>query len=329
MKTSLKSKQYVGIDVSKDKLDIFIQPLGQYLSCPNNKASIRNLVQKTLSKHDVLCTTIEPTGGYERECIHTLLSFDYFVHRCHINRVKSFGRALGHMAKTDAIDAKILAHYGEFIFNKQDREKTKLKLDAVHEELQMLVNRRIQCKEMCNAELNRSQSKAMKGVSNRVKAHIAYLKEDIKQLDKDINAFIAKHKALLNKSNILKSFKGVGDAVCHAILGCLPEIGQLNKNQISALVGVAPFNNDSGNYTGKRHIYGGREGVRHTLYMAALVASRRNPAMKLFYERLLASGKAKKVALTAVMRKIIVILNTMVKRNEKWRDVCKRHNMAA
>lgn len=310
-------KQYVGIDVAKGHLDIFIYPDGLSQRIDNNANDISLLAKNVLAVHDIASITLESTGGYENVAM-SILEQQWRVTRAHPNYVHNFSKALGKRAKTDQIDAKIIAQYGQFT---EAECRDKITVDRV---LHALVTRRDQLKELAHAEKCRLPKTSEILVNQSITAVIALLETQILALGVSIEEHIAASPESAHKKALICSFKGAGKATAASLLAYLPELGTLNKKQIAALVGVAPYNHDSGTKTGKRFIHGGRQNVRNALYMTALVAMRHNKIMKAFYDKLKAAGKPSKLALTAVIRKIIVILNTMIKFNEKWKfaDAC-------
>jgi transposase len=227
-------------------------------------------------------------------------------------QVRDFARALGKLAKTDVLDARILAQFGEAA-----KPKPRPQPDAQAQELKALVARRRQLVEMLTAEKNRL-SRATPRLHPQLKEHIQWLAGQLKELDQDLGWLVRATPAWRAKEQLLRSVPGVGQVLSVVLVANLPELGSLDRRQIAALVGVAPFNRGSGTLRGRRTVWGGRSPVRAALYMAALVATRFNPVIKAFYQRLLGAGKAKKVALTACMRKLLTILNSMLKHQQPW-----------
>ena len=226
--------------------------------------------------------------------------------------MRDFARATGRLAKTDALDAAVLAHFAEAV-----RPPLRPLRDAETQDLNSLVTRRQQVVAMLVAERNRLSSVAM-AVRPRVEAHIRWLKQELDDLDKNLRETLRRSPVWREKDGLLRSVPGIGEQISLTLLAYLPELGTLNRRQIAALVGVAPFNRDSGTLRGKRTVWGGRAGVRSALYMGAMVASCHNPVIRDFYQRLLSAGKPKKVALTACMRKLLTILNSMLKNGTSW-----------
>jgi transposase len=302
---------WVGIDVSKNHLDVALRPQGEVLQLANSEEGITHLIQRLLAMPPVL-VVMEATGGMEVLAAAMLSTSGLAVVVVNPRQVRDFAKATGQLAKSDRIDALVLAHFAEAI-----RPPVRAVADEQARELSGLVTRRQQLVEMLTAERNRLGS--MKGRARQdIQMHIGWLQKRLHDMDGDLGQMIRKTPVWQERMNLLQSVPGIGDAVSRVLLVGLPELGQLSARAISALVGVAPLNRDSGKMHGKRSIWGGRARVRAALYMAALVASRYNPVIKAFYERLLNKGKAKKVALSACMHKLVVILNAMVKTGTAW-----------
>ena len=305
---------FVGIDVSKARLDIALRPSGARESIPNEEASILALVER-LRAIQLTLIVLEATGGVERPVVHALAGAELPVIVVNPRQVRDFAKATGQLAKTDSIDADILARFAEAV-----RPALRPLPDRATEELRALVARRRQLTEMIVAERNRL-SGAARPLRKRIKAHIRWLEAELEGVDSELDRSIRQSPIWHEQEDLLKSVPGIGPVVSRTLLAELPELGRLNRKQIAALVGVAPLNWDSGTLRGRRAIWGGRACVRAALYMAALVASRRNPAIREFYRRLRAAGKAPKVALTACMRKLLAILNAMIKHRVRWSPV--------
>ena len=304
---------FVGIDVSKARLDVAIRPTGEKESVANDKAGIKTLI-KRLEKIQPEAIVLEATGGFERLLMHALVSAELRVAVVNPRQVRDFAKATGQLAKTDRIDAEILARFGEAV-----RPQLRPLPDAVTLELRALTARRRQITEMIVAETNRL-APASKGVTKRIEAHIRWLQSELEQVDKDLDRSIRHSPIWKENEDLLRTVPGIGPVISRTLLAELPELGELNRKQISALVGVAPFNRDSGTLKGRRSIWGGRASVRAALYMAALVASRRNTVISAFYTRLRQAGKRPKVALVACMRKLLTILNSMIKHKTRWSE---------
>jgi transposase len=257
---------------------------------------------------------LEATGGLEIPVVAALHAAGLPVVVVNPRQVRDFAKALGQLAKTDRLDAQVLAHFAAAI--KPPLRPIKSKDE---QELDALVSRRGQLVEMLTAEKNRLGSAATDTVREEIKDHIDWLKERIAELEEQLKAQLKNSSLWQGRDDILQSVPGIGAVVSFSLIADLPELGTLNRQKISKLVGVAPLNNDSGQQRGTRHIYGGRSRVRSMLYMAALTATRRNPVIKEFYERLLANKKLFKVAITACMRKLLSIINVMVRDSTLWK----------
>ena len=304
---------FVGIDVSKARLDVAMRPTGERESVANDKAGIKALIKRLANIPSTLIV-LEATGGFERQVMHALVSADLPVVVVNPRQVRDFAKATGQLAKTDSIDADVLAHFAQAV-----RPALRPLPDTVTLELRALTARRRQLTEMIVAERNRL-AMASKTVSKRIHAHIRWLQSELEQVDKDLNRSIRHSPIWKHNEDLLLSVPSIGPLTTRVLLAELPELGQLNGKQISALVGVAPFNRDSGTLKGRRSIWGGRAPVRSALYMATWVATRRNSAIRKFYTRLLAAGKQRMVAMVACMRKLLTILNSMIKHNSRWSE---------
>lgn len=303
---------WIGIDVSKRCLDVAIRPAGETLSIDNDDAGIRKLT-RTLAKWSPQLIVLEATGGHEYAAACALMKAGLPVAVVNPRQVRDFARAVGKLAKTDPIDARILAHFGEAVQPAAGRVP-----DQELEEISHLVTRHRQLIEMMVAERNRRMSSV--GTARRdIDATIRFLRDRLDKVDEQIKTLIAKHPDWNAKAELLDSVPGVGPVLISSIVAELPELGTLNRKQIAALVGVAPFNNDSGRSHGRRRIWGGRAHLRSLLYMSVVVGIRFNATIREFYNHLKAGGKAPKVALVACMRKLLVILNAMLKSQQPWR----------
>jgi transposase len=305
---------FIGIDVSKARLDVAIRPSAEKLSVSNDEAGIQALVTR-LSEIKPALIVLEATGGLERSVSGTLGSAQLPVVVVNPRQVRDFAKALGQLAKTDRIDAEVLARFAEAI-----RPPLRPLPDKVSLELRSLIARRRQLIEMMVAEKNRL-STASKAVRKRIEAHIRWLETKLDRADKDLDHSIRQSPIWCENEDLLRSVPSVGPVVSRTLLAELPELGRLNRKQIAALVGIAPLNCDSGTFRGRRGIWGGRATVRAVLYMAALVASRRNSVIRNFYKRLRDKGKAPKVALVACMHKLLTILNAMIKHKTRWSEI--------
>jgi transposase len=308
---------FVGIDVSKAQLDIEIRPSGEKESFANDKVGIKALV-KRLAKIGPTLIVLEATGGYERQVTRALVSADLPAVVVNPRQVRDFAKATGQLAKTDSIDAGVLAHFAEVI-----RPELRPLPDVVTLELRALTSRRRQLLEMIAAENNRL-AMTSKAVAKRIAAHLRWLEQELERANQELDRAIEQSPIWKENEELLRSAKGIGPVTSRTLLAELPELGTLDRKQISALVGVAPFNRDSGSLKGRRSIWGGRAPVRCALYMATLVATRRNPVIRDFYNRLIAKGKLFKVALVACMHKLLTILNSMIKHKTSWSETFSR-----
>ena len=302
---------FIGIDVAKAQLDIALRPSGERWAVPNDASGVATLVDRVQTLQPTLIV-LEATGGLERAVTSALATAGLPVVVVNPRQARDVARATGQLAKTDALDARALAHFADVI-----RPAPRPLPDAQTQELRALLGRRQQLIGMRTAEQNR-----LAGVSERltkdITAHIAWLHAGIATLDDDLETLLRASPLWRENDDLLQSAKGIGPVSAHTLLLELPELGTLTRQQIAALVGVAPLNCDSGTLRGKRTIWGGRAHVRTVLDMSTLVATRFNPQIKTFYQRLLAAGKVKKVALTACMRKFLTILNAMLKQRTPW-----------
>jgi transposase len=302
---------WVGIDVSKATLDVYIRPLGKALKVANTELEIAGLVEQ-LKLYDLNIIVIEATGGLETELIIQLQGELLPVALINPRQGRDFAKATGKLAKTDAIDAQILAHFGEAM----KPQILPIQSESARQ-LSELISRRRQLVEMQTAEKNR-RARARGQALTDIEEHIKYLDQRLSQLQESIEQLTQNNQQWIDKINLLKTTPGVGQVISTTLVSDLPELGTLTAKQISRLVGVAPINHDSGQHRGKRMINGGRAHVRAILYMGAIVAIRHNPIIKAFYERLVERGKSKKLAITACVHKMLVILNAMVRDNKSW-----------
>jgi transposase len=303
---------YVGIDVAKDSFDVASDPAGLKLSLPNDPKGRQKLLD-TLQTQAVALIVMEATGGYERELVAALLHARFKVVVANPRQVRDFARGIGKLAKTDGIDAQVLARFGRVV-QPQPRPQASGQREALAE----LVTRRQQLTGLRTQESNRLPLARQATVRKSLQKIIRTLDLQMLQLDKLIRQNIESDDGLRRKDEIVQSVKGVGPGTSAMLLGRLPELGRLNRQEIAALVGVAPWDIQSGKWAGRSRIWGGRQEVRNMLYMAALAAIRFNPVIRDFYQRLRSKGKLFKVAITACMRKLLVILNTLVRNNCLW-----------
>jgi transposase len=305
---------FIGIDVSKEKLDVAVRPTGEFMSFSNNEDGISCGVDFVNSFSPSL-VVLEATGGLETAAVGMLADKGLPVVVINPRQVRDFAKATGKLAKTDAIDAHLIARFGEAV-----RPELRLLKDQEAQKLTALITRRRQIVEMITAEKNRLNA-APKWTSKDIQTNISWLEKCLKKVDKDLKNLLKKSPVWREKDEILQSTPGVGPVLSMTLLSGLPELGNLNRKEIAALVGVAPLNRDSGLFRGKRMIWGGRANIRSVLYMSATCAMRFNPTIRIFYERLRLAGKLHKVAITACMRKLLVILNTMIKNRTYWSTV--------
>lgn len=308
---SKSSELFIGIDICKARLDVADDANSLPWSVANNDAGIASLVERLHTLHPTLIV-MEATGGLETLLYAAVTTAGLPAVVMNPRQVRDFAKALGTLAKTDALDARILARFGAAI-----QPAVRPMKDDTTQELTALVTRRRQLLAMSTAEKTRLQQ-AAKWIRKDINAHIASLENRLQTIEGHIATIMKKTPGWKEKDSLLRSVPGVGNVLSMNLLSSLTELGTLNRREIATLVGVAPLNRDSGNFRGKRMVWGGRAQVRAALYMAALSASRFNPVITPFYQRLIEKGKQPKVALTACMRKLLVILNTMVKTQTVW-----------
>jgi transposase len=303
---------FVGIDVSRDHLDVAVRPSGDARRLANDESGVAGLVVQlgTLAPAAVV---LEATGGLEAPVAAALAAVGLPVAVVNPRQARDFAKATGQLAKTDALDARMLAHFAEAI-----RPLLRPLPDAEQQRLAALVARHRQVMDMLVAERQRL-GRARPAVRERVAAHIAWLEADLHDLDGDLDPAIQASPAWRERDDLLRSVPGVGPVLSRTLLADLPALGRLDRKQIAALVGVAPLARDSGRLRGRRGIWGGRAAVRRVLYMATVTAMRHNPTIRPFYERLVAAGKPPKVALVACMHKLLLILDAIVRSGEPWR----------
>jgi transposase len=302
---------FIGIDVAQATLDVAVRPTGKQWRVTHDAAAIERLVSQ-LRALDPQLIVLEATGGLELPLLAALGSAGLPVAAVNPRQVRDFAKATGKLAKTDVLDAQVLAHFAEAV-----RPAVRPLPDTATQALAALVTRRRQLVEMLVAEENRRRS-APVAIRADIQAHIVWLRKRLKDLDKELGQALRASPLWREQEDVLRSVPGVGPTVTATLLAELPELGTLGRKPIAALVGVAPHNRDSGTLRGKRTVWGGRATVRAALYMAALVATRRNPVIRALYDRLLAAGKLKKVALTACVHKLLTILNALMKHRTRW-----------
>lgn len=304
---------FVGIDVSKERLDIGVGANGEFWQVANDEVGIQETVRR-LSALQPTLVVIESTGGLELPLMSELCAGRLPVALVNPGRVREFAKALGLLAKTDKLDAHLLARFGEAA-----KLSPTLLPDEAVQKLSALMGRRRQLLGMLVMEKNHLLSTRL-SLRHGVQEHVDWLQQEIDQLTEQIQKELQDTPGFRDKDRILRSAKGVGPITSLMLLSDLPELGRLDRKKISALVGVAPFNDDSGRHRGTRRIKGGRTSVRQALYMATIVAARFNPVIRTFYQRLLANGKRKKVALVACMHKLLTILNAMIRDMTPWKE---------
>jgi len=309
---------FVGIDVSQAQFDVALRPSGEPWQVPHDDAGIASVVTRLHALSPTL-VVLEATGGLELPLTGALAAAGLPVVVVNPRQVRDFAKATGKLAKTDALDAQILAHFAEAL-----RPVPRPLPDAETQALDALLMRRRQIIEMLTAERNRL-SRAHPRIRAEVQEHIHWLEQRLHQSDDALRQAIQASPVWREKDDLLQSTPGVGPVLATTLVAALPELGTLNRKQIAALVGVAPLNRDSGTLRGKRTVWGGRTVVRTALYMGTLVATRFNPVIRTFYQRLRQAGKVPKVALTACMRKLLTILNAMLKHRTPWRVEQAQH----
>ncbi len=309
----MKSEQtcYAGIDVSKRRLDAVLRPSGEYLGADNDERGIGSLVAR-LSEARPALIVLEATGGLEQPVVVALALAGLPVAVVNPRQVRDFAKAVGRLAKTDRIDAAVLAHFAEAV-----RPEPRPLADEHARELSALVLRRRQILDMITAEGNRART-APKALRRRIEAHLRWLRKELERANEDLERAVRESPVWREKDDLLRSVPGVGPILSATLLAELPELERLDRRKLAALVGVAPLNRDSGTLRGIRTVWGGRSSVRKTLYMATLSATRYNPAIREFYGRLVAAGKPKKVALTACMRKLLAIVGAVLRNRSPW-----------
>lgn len=303
---------YVGVDVSKDSFDVNLRPSGESWEFRYTAAGIRKLL-KNLSPLAVALICMEATGGYEQQLALALDENGYRVAIVNPRRMRKFADASGNPAKTDHLDAKVIAHYAQVMepdpWRRPDPEQVRIK---------ELVTRRQQLLGQRTREKNRLGKTSDRFIARQIRSSIAWLSRQIERLDSHVLAAIEASRELSERYRLIRSVPGAGPNLAATITAYLPELGLLNRRQIASLAGVAPYSRDSGSFRGRRSIWGGRARVRTALYMSSLSAKRYNPELQDLYRRLVEAGKPKKVALTACMRKLLLTLNSVIKRGTPW-----------
>ncbi len=308
-----EEKLSIGIDVSQEYLDMAAYPGEQVWRYKNNRSGITKTVAKLTALHPKL-VVMEATGGLERNLRQALDEAGLAVAVVNPKRIRDHGRSMGVLAKTDKLDARVMAHFAAKIEPQPQAPR-----DREEQALDSLVTRRRQLSDMLTAERNRLKEYIDQTVQADIGEHIRWLETKIAGLDKEVKQKVSHNTSFKEKDKLYQSMAGVGDVLSSTLIAKLPELGRLNQREIGALVGLAPLNRDSGKFRGRRMIQGGRAMVRKALYMPALCATRFNPAIRSLYLRLIAKGKLQKVALAACMHKMLTILNAMAKTNTAWR----------
>lgn len=311
--TGVDNAVFVGIDVSKNRLDIHLRSLGEAFHLPREGKALHELVDR-LKSLSVNLVVLEATGGFEATVAAALAGVGLPLCVVNPRQIRDFTRAMGRLAKTDALDAEVIALFAERV---QPQVRPLPEPERSH--LGELVGRRCQIIEMIGMETNRSRQAVDKHLARRFARHIAYLQKELDALDHDIGEAVRTSPAWREGETLLKSFPGIGPVTARTLLAELPELGTVSRHQVAALVGVAPINRDSGLIRGRRAIAGGRTPVRAVLYMAALTAIRRRSPFRAFYDQFTARGRPKKVALVAVIRKLLTILNAILRDRTPWR----------
>jgi transposase len=307
----MSTEHFVGIDVCKDKLDVAVYPTNQLFNVDNDQSGLDQLAQR-LSDLQPQLIVFESTGGYELLAVSTLYAARLPVVVINARQIRDFAKSVGKWAKTDTIDAQVIAHFASAV----KAELRPLK-DKVTQKLAALVTRRRQIVEMIVAESNRLASATAQNRRD-IKTHIRWLKKRLAQIDTNIKGQIRKSPVFTKKDKILQSTPGVGPTTSATLISSVPELGTMDRKKIACLIGLAPLNRDSGKVKGRRMIWGGRAHVRAVLYMSALSAIQFNPIIRQFYNRLTEAGKCHKVAITACMRKLLTMLNAMLRDQRFW-----------
>jgi len=305
-------QSYVGIDVAKDRLDVHVLPSGDSFAVARDGEAVEALAERLRGLGPRLIV-LEATGGFEVTVAAALCASGLPLAVVNPRQIRDFARALGLLAKTDALDARAIA-----LFAQRVQPEARPLADEATRALGDLVARRRQIVAMMTAERNRRSRLTSRRMLKSVDRLLAALQKELSALERELDDTVRGSPAWREAEDLLNSVPGIGDITARSLIAELPELGTLDRKKIAALVGLAPFNRDSGTLRGKRTIWGGRASVRATLYMAALVASRHNPTLKRFYQRLLLDGKPKKLALVAVMRKLLTILNAIIRDRTPW-----------
>jgi transposase len=306
---------FVGIDVSKDRLDVHLRPTDEAFHVARDAKGLEALARR-FSSLPVALVVLEATGGFEASVAAALAAAGLPLCIVNPRQIRDFARAMGRLAKTDTLDAEVIALFAERI-----RPPARPLPEPERSHFAELVSRRRQIIGMINMETNRRDQAVDKQLIRRLSRHIAFLEKELSELDSDIGQAIKASPVWCETEALLKSVPGIGDVTARTLLAQLPELGTIGRHQLAALVGIAPINRDSGLMRGRRSIAGGRTSVRGVLYMAALTAIRRGSPFRPFYERLIQRGRPRKVALVAVMRKLLVTLNAIVRNRTPWQPL--------
>jgi transposase len=309
------SAVFVGIDVSKDRLDVHLRPSGEVFCVPRDAKGLDSLISR-LNDLPVALVVLEATGGFEATVAAALAGAGLPLCVVNPRQIRDFARAMGRLAKTDTLDAEVIALFAERV-----RPQARPLPEPGRSHLAELVGRRRQIIEMIGMETNRRRQALDKQLARRLDRHVAFLEKELAEVDRDVGQAIKASPAWREAEALLKSVPGIGDVTARTLLAELPELGTISRHQLAALVGVAPINHDSGLMRGRRTIAGGRTSVRSVLYMAALTAIRRRSPFRAFYDRLTSRGRPKKVALVAVMRKLLTTLNAIVRNRTPWQPL--------
>jgi transposase len=310
--SQMNFSHFIGIDVSKNKLDV-ADVEGPLCETVDNTDPGAQLLIKRLPRPGSCLIVLEASGAYEKNIVMHLVAAGHIVSVVNARQVRDFAKALGILAKTDGIDARVIARFGRDV-----RPRAVAQASKKQEELNQLVTRRRQLIGQRTAEKNRTETITSKVVRRSLNKNIQHLSKEIERIDTEIAKLVKSDDEWKGKSDLIQSVPGVGEVTAMTLIAEVPELGQLNRQKIASLVGVAPFNRDSGQFRGRRTIFGGRRGVRTVLYMAAMTARTHNPVIRVFAERLKAQGKLPKVIIVACMRKLLVILNTMARNKTLW-----------
>lgn len=308
----MERRLYVGLDVAKQRLDLHLRPTDETFSCAHDETGLAGLVER-LQEMSPTLVVLEATGGYHVPVAAAVASAGIPVAVVNPRQIRDYARATGQLAKTDALDARVMALFAEAV---QPAARPLASEQA--QRLRALVARRRQLIEMLGMETNRRQQARDRHLQRQLDAHLKWLREAVARLEADLNDTIRSSPVWRDRENLLTSVPGIGSTTASALIADLPELGFLDRRRIAALAGLAPMNRDSGVFRGRRMIRGGRPEVRRALYMATVAAIRFNPAIGVFYRRLVASGRPPKVALTAAMRKLLTILNAVLRDHRPW-----------